>query len=57
LFERLKRYQLKLSPIKCSFRVKSRKLLGFVVGSQDIKIDLDKIKAIQAMQLLKERKK
>jgi hypothetical protein len=37
--------------------VKSRKLLGFMVGSQDIKIDLDKIKAIQAMQLLKERKK
>jgi hypothetical protein len=37
--------------------LKSGKLLGFVVNSQGIEIDLDKIKPIQAMQLLKERKK
>jgi len=57
LFERLKRYQLKLNPVKYSFALKSGKLLGFVVNSQGIEIDLDKIKPIQAMQLLKERKK
>jgi hypothetical protein len=53
LFERLRSYQLKLNPIKYSFKVKSRKLLGFVVSSQGIEIDLDKIKAIKSMQLLK----
>ncbi|XP_073264246.1 uncharacterized protein [Populus alba] len=30
LFGRLKEYQLKLNPAKCTFGVKSRKLLGFV---------------------------
>jgi hypothetical protein len=38
---------LKLNPAKCSFRVKYGKLLGFVVSSQGIEIDFDKIKAIQ----------
>jgi hypothetical protein len=33
LFERLKRYQLKLNRVKCSFKMKFRKLLGFVVSS------------------------
>jgi ribosomal protein L17 len=36
LFERLKKYQLKLHPTKCSFWVKSRKLLGFVMSRQGI---------------------
>ena len=36
LFERLKKYQLKLHPAKCSFWVKSRKLLGFVMSRQGI---------------------
>jgi len=33
LFERLQKYQLKLNPVKCLFRVRTRKLLGFVVSS------------------------
>jgi hypothetical protein len=49
LFKRLKKYRLKLNPIKCSFRIKHRKLLGFIVSSQGIEVDIDKIKAIQAM--------
>jgi hypothetical protein len=49
LFERLRKYQLKLNPAKCSFGVKSRKLLGFVVSNQGIEIDLNKVKAIQDM--------
>jgi Fic family protein len=49
LFERLRRYQLKLNHAKCSFRVKSDKLLGFGVSSQGIEIDFDKVKAIQDM--------
>ena len=46
LFERLKKYQLKLNPLKCTFRVTSKKLLGFIVSSRGIKVDPAKIKAI-----------
>jgi hypothetical protein len=49
LFERLRKYQMKLNPEKCSFRVKYGKLLGFIVSSQGIEVDIDKVKAIQAM--------
>jgi len=45
LFERLQKYQLRLNPVKCSFRVRVG-LLGFVVNSQGIKVDLDKAKVI-----------
>jgi hypothetical protein len=49
LFERLRKYKLGLNPAKCSFGVKSGKLLGFVVNDKGIKVDLDKVKAIQSM--------
>ena len=45
LFERLK-YQLKLNPAKCTFGLKSGKLLGFVVSNKGIEVDPDKVKAI-----------
>jgi len=32
LFKRLRKYKLRLNPMKCTFGVKSRKLLGFVVS-------------------------
>jgi len=32
LFERLRKYQLRLKPAKCTFGVKSGKLLGFIVS-------------------------
>jgi len=47
---------LKFNPVKCSFRVKSEKLLGFVESSQGIEIDPDKVKAIQVMPALKKKK-
>ena len=53
LFERLKRHRLKLNPAKCSFEVKSGKLLGFMVSGQGIKVNSDKVKAIQAMSASK----
>ena len=37
LFERLHKYQLRLNPAKCTFGVKSEKLLGFVVSQKGIK--------------------
>ena len=49
LFERLQKYQLKLNPAKCSFGVKTGKLLGFIVSDQGIEFDPDKAKAIQEM--------
>jgi hypothetical protein len=49
LFERLRKYQLKLNPAKCTFGVKSGKLLGFVVSNKSIEVDPDKVKAIQDM--------
>jgi len=49
LFERLRKYELKLNPAKCSFGVKSGKLLGFVVSDKGIEVDPNKVKAIQSM--------
>ena len=47
LFERLRKFQLKLNPAKCTFRAISGKLLGFVVSKKGIEIDSDKVRAIQ----------
>ncbi|RDY14326.1 Retrovirus-related Pol polyprotein from transposon 17.6, partial [Mucuna pruriens] len=49
LFERLRKYRLKLNPAKCTFGVGTRKLLGFIVNERGIKLDLDKVKAIRDM--------
>ena len=49
LFERLRKYQLRLNPAKCTFRVKSGKLLGFVVSQKGIEVDSDKVKPILEM--------
>ena len=56
LFERLRKYQLKLNPSKCTFRVTSEKLLGFVMSSRGIEVDLVKIKAIQDLLVLRTQK-
>ncbi|RDX65958.1 putative protein K02A2.6, partial [Mucuna pruriens] len=45
LFERLRKYRLKLNPTKCIFRVKIGKLLGFIVNQRGIKLDPDKLTA------------
>ena len=47
LFERLRKFQLKLNPAKCTFGATSRKLLGFIVSRKGIEVDPNKIKAIQ----------
>jgi len=49
LFGRLWKYQLKLNPAKCTFGVKSGKLLGFIVSQKGIEIDPEKVKAILEM--------
>ena len=49
LFERLRKYKLKLNPAKCSFGVKFEKLLGFMVSNRGIEVDHDKVRAIQSI--------
>ncbi|XP_052735536.1 uncharacterized protein LOC128197521 [Vigna angularis] len=49
LFERLRKYKLRLNPVKCTFGVKSGKLLGFIVSQRGIEVDPDKVKAITEM--------
>ena len=47
LLERVRRYDLKLNPVKCAFGVPFGKLLGFIVSRRGIELDPSKIKAIR----------
>ncbi|RDX89105.1 Retrovirus-related Pol polyprotein from transposon 17.6, partial [Mucuna pruriens] len=53
LFIRLRKYKLRLNPAKCTFGVKTGKLLGFVVKERGIEVDPDKVKAIREMPVPK----
>ncbi|XP_070013524.1 uncharacterized protein [Nicotiana sylvestris] len=48
-FDRLRRYNLKLNPAKCAFRIPAGKLLGFIVNRRGIELDPSKVKAIQEL--------
>src|SRR3954462_13346202 len=49
LFQRLRKFQLRLNLNKCTFGVYSGKLLGFIVSKRGIEVDPNKVKAIQEM--------
>ncbi|KAL0342545.1 UNVERIFIED_CONTAM: Retrovirus-related Pol polyprotein from transposon.6 [Sesamum calycinum] len=49
VFERLRRFQLKMNPSKCAFGVTSGKFFGFIVRQRDIEIEQAKIDAILRM--------
>ena len=56
-FSALRKYKIKLSPIKCAFDVTLEKFLDFMVSSCEIEANLEKIQAIQEMttsKLIKE---
>ena len=57
LFLRLRKFQLKLNPSKCTFGARFEKLLGFVVSEKGIEVDPDKVKAIQELPPPRTRKK
>ena len=40
---------MRLNPAKCTFGVKSGKLLGFIVSQKGIEVDPEKVKAILEM--------
>lgn len=56
LFDRLRKFKLQLNPMKCTFEVKSEKLLGFIVSQRGIEVDPYKVKAIQEMSDLRTEK-
>ncbi|KAI0520109.1 hypothetical protein KFK09_007577 [Dendrobium nobile] len=43
VFERIRKFNLKMNPLKCAFGVSSGKFLGFIVRHRGIEIDPDKI--------------
>ena len=45
-FQVLKSYTMKLNPAKCAFGVSAEKFLGFIVNSQGIEANPDKIKVV-----------
>jgi hypothetical protein len=49
VFERLRKYELKMNPMKCAFGVSSGKFLGFIVTKCGIEVDPTKIKVIMGM--------
>ncbi|KAA3464785.1 RNA-directed DNA polymerase (Reverse transcriptase), Ribonuclease H-like protein [Gossypium australe] len=49
LFLRLRKFQLKLNPTKCTFGARSGKLLGFVVSERGVEVDPDKVRAVQEL--------
>ena len=57
LFERLRKFQLKLNPAKCMFGITFGKLLGFIVSEKRIEVDLIKFKQSRICHhiILKER--
>ena len=46
IFEILREHKLRLNESKCSFRVGSRKFLGYMVTHKGIEVNPDQIKAI-----------
>ena len=49
MFDILRKYQMKLNPLKCAFKVGSGKLLGFMVNQREIEADPEKIKPLSEM--------
>jgi hypothetical protein len=49
-FQTLKKYKMKLNPMKCAFRVSLGKILGFMVSQRGIKANPEKVKAVLEME-------
>ena len=48
-FDTLRKYRMKLNPVKCVFGVSSSKFLGFMVLQRGIEANPEKVKAILDM--------
>ncbi|GKV37451.1 hypothetical protein SLEP1_g45482 [Rubroshorea leprosula] len=49
-FQNLRRAQMKLNPLKCTFAVESGKFLGYVVSKKGIEVNPEKVQAVQQME-------
>ncbi|GKV42983.1 hypothetical protein SLEP1_g50332 [Rubroshorea leprosula] len=49
-FENLRRAQMKLNPLKCTFAVELGKFLGYVVSKKGIEVNPEKVLAVQQME-------
>lgn len=56
LFSRLRKFQLRLNPAKCTFGIRFDKLLGFIVSHKGIEVHPDKVRDIQDMPTPKTEK-
>ena len=56
MFQILRRYRMKLNPLKCTFGVLSVKFLGFMVSNRGIEVNLEKVKALLDMESPKNQK-
>jgi hypothetical protein len=50
IFQTLRKYKMKLNPMKCAFGVSSGKFLGFMVSQRGIEANPEKVKAILEME-------
>jgi hypothetical protein len=55
-FDNLRKLKMMLNPKKCVFSVSSGKLLGYMVSSQGIDVNLKKVEAIEKLQPPQTRK-
>jgi hypothetical protein len=49
-FERMKRYGLRMNPLKCAFGVSAGRFLGFIVNKNGIQIDPKKMDTIKKIK-------
>ena len=50
VFERSRKYKLCMNPMKCAFRVSTRKFLGFLIHHRGISVDLVKATTIATIR-------
>jgi hypothetical protein len=55
-FRTLRKYNMKLNPMKCAFGVSSGKFLGFMVSQRGIEANPEKVRAVLEMEALKTTK-
>jgi hypothetical protein len=48
--ERMEKYNLKMNPLKCTFRVSAGRFLGFTIHENSIELDLKKVESIKRVQ-------
>jgi hypothetical protein len=51
-FEKMRRYGLKMNPLKCAFGVSASKFLGFIVHEKGVEIDPKRLSRLRRFKLL-----